>query len=80
MRYGNPGKINPRKNGPHWRWEIGKLWCMCVCVCVWNLGMRSIYENPKLDKKASWTPSVFYSLVDVGSSNNLFVCVVESVD
>ena len=28
-----------------------------------NVGIWSIYENPKLDNKPSWTPLVFYSLV-----------------
>ena len=34
-------------------------------VCVWNVRMWSIYKNPKLDNKPSWTSLVFYSLVHV---------------
>ena len=37
------------------------------CVCVWNVAMWSIYENPKLDNKPTWTLLVFYSLVHEGS-------------
>ena len=36
-------------------------------VRVWNIQMWTIYENPKLDVIASWTPLQFYSLVHVGS-------------
>ena len=64
-----PGKIDPRKNGPRKngpretqkRKIVG--WASSIMVCVWNVEMWSIYENPKLNNKSSWTPLVFYSLV-----------------
>ena len=63
------GKNGARKNGPQ---KIGPResqkrkivgWTSSIRVCVWNVRMWSIYENPKLDNKSSWTPLVFYSLV-----------------
>ena len=72
---------NKAKTGNKKSW--GKRWASW-CVCVWNVRMWSIYENPKLDNKSSWTPLVFYSLVhmydrDV-SIKHFFVCLVESID
>ena len=51
-----PRKIIPRKIGPR-KTQKQKIvgWAssivVCVCVCVWNVGMWSIYVNPKLDNK-----------------------------
>ena len=43
-------------------------WASSIVVCVWNVRLWSIYENPKLDKKPSWTRFLgFYSLAHVGS-------------
>ena len=50
-------KNGPRKNGPR---KIGPRetqkqkivgWASSIVVCEWNVGMWSIYENPKLDNK-----------------------------
>ena len=74
-----PRKIGPRKNGPRKNGPpkidpretqkqkiVGWALSIVVCVCVWNVRMWSIYENPKLDNKSSWTPStMFYSLVHI---------------
>ena len=56
-------------------------------VCVWNVRMWSIYEDPKLDNKSSWTSwksSVLPFGTYVGSWRKrqtfFFVCVVESID
>ena len=55
---------------------------MCVCVCVWNVGMWSIYENPKLDNKPFCILLVFYSLVHVGSWGEFQTsfCVCSGID
>ena len=58
-----PWKKGCRKIGPRKNHAISIEHC---AVCVWNVGIWSIYENPKLDNKSSWTPLVFYSLVHVG--------------
>ena len=47
-----PGKNDPWKNGPR-ETQKRKImgWVSSIVVCAWNVGMWSIYENPKLDNK-----------------------------
>ena len=47
-----PRKICPQKNGPR-ETQKRKIvgWASSIMVCVWNVGMWSIYVNPKLDNK-----------------------------
>ena len=51
-RKNGPRKISPRKNGPR-KTQNRKIvgWASSIVVCVWNVGMWSIYENPKLGNK-----------------------------
>ena len=68
-RKNGPRKNGPRKNGPRKfgpretqkQKIVGRA--SSIVVYVRNVGMWSIYENPKLDNKSSWTRLVFYSLV-----------------
>ena len=51
-RKNGPRKNNPRKNGPRETQKRKILgWASSIVVCVLNVGMRSLYGNPKLDNK-----------------------------
>ena len=51
-RKNGPWKNGPQKIGPR-ETQKQKIvgWASIIVVCVWNVGMWSIYVNPKLDNK-----------------------------
>ena len=77
-----PGKMVPekngiRKNGPRQKWSPGNsetknrgVGVEHRGVCVWNVGMWSIYENPKLGNKPETRKQKI-----VGWASSIVVCV-----